>query len=161
MTHMANKKSKKASAPLPLDLVAYSRASITINKTRDLIFDQTSKTISEIKRGLPYSRFEKLRAKYNLPADKMAVIMGMPRSTLIRRKKIGVLDRVQSERVVRFDRLLTRATDVLEDRGAAFHWLNAPAKALGGETPINYADTEIGAREVEMLLGRLEYGVFT
>jgi uncharacterized protein (DUF2384 family) len=34
-------------------------------------------------------------------------------------------------------------------------------KGLGGKTPLEYADTEPGAREVEDLLGRLEHGVFS
>jgi putative toxin-antitoxin system antitoxin component (TIGR02293 family) len=40
-------------------------------------------------------------------------------------------------------------------------WLKSPQKALGGKTPLEYSDTEPGAREVEDLLGRLEHGVFS
>lgn len=117
--------------------------------------------IAEIKRGLPISSFEKLQASYDVSTDRMAEIVGIPRSTLIRRKKSGLLDRFASERVVRFARLFAIAEDVFEDRTAARNWLNQPARALGGEKPIDYADTEIGAREVENLLGRIEHGVFT
>ena len=34
-----------------------------------------------------------------------------------------------------------------------------PAWALGDVTPLQYADTELGAQEVEDLLGRIEHGV--
>ena len=34
-------------------------------------------------------------------------------------------------------------------------WLVAPAVAFHGECPLDYADTEIGAREVEALFGRI------
>jgi uncharacterized protein (DUF2384 family) len=34
------------------------------------------------------------------------------------------------------------------------------AIAFHGECPLDFADTEIGAREVEVLLGRIEHGVF-
>ena len=44
---------------------------------------------------------------------------------------------------------------------AARDWLAKPARALDGETPIEHADTEAGAREVENLIGRLEHGVYT
>ncbi len=37
----------------------------------------------------------------------------------------------------------------------------ASAPALAGRKPIEFARTEVGAREVEDLIGRLEYGVFT
>ena len=39
--------------------------------------------------------------------------------------------------------------------------LSKPVKALGMKTPLQYAATESGAREVENLLGRLEHGVFS
>jgi uncharacterized protein (DUF2384 family) len=32
---------------------------------------------------------------------------------------------------------------------------------LGGAVPLDFAKTEIGAREVENLLGRIEYGVYS
>ena len=54
-----------------------------------------------------------------------------------------------------------RATEVFEDEAAAREWLKSPAVAFGGESPLSFADTEIGAREVEILLGRLEHGVFS
>lgn len=42
---------------------------------------------------------------------------------------------------------------------AAKQWLNAPQVGLGGAVPLDYAKTEVGAHEVENLLGRIEYGV--
>ena len=35
------------------------------------------------------------------------------------------------------------------------------AVGLGGAIPLEYAETEVGAREVENLLGRIEYGVYS
>jgi putative toxin-antitoxin system antitoxin component (TIGR02293 family) len=43
----------------------------------------------------------------------------------------------------------------------ARQWLNSPQFGLGGAVPLDYAETEIGAREVENLLGRIEYGVYS
>ena len=40
-------------------------------------------------------------------------------------------------------------------------WLAAPQHGLGGAIPLDYARTEVGAREVEDLLGRIEYGVYS
>ncbi|MDQ3459226.1 MAG: MbcA/ParS/Xre antitoxin family protein [Deinococcota bacterium] len=48
--------------------------------------------------------------------------------------------------------------DALE---SAADWLRSENLSLGGRTPLEYADTEIGAREVENLLGRIEYGVYS
>ncbi len=40
------------------------------------------------------------------------------------------------------------------------HAKGRPARALDGETPLNHTDTEVGAREVEHFIGRLEHGVY-
>ena len=40
-------------------------------------------------------------------------------------------------------------------------WLASPQVGLGGAIPLEFAETEVGAREVENLLGRIEYGVYS
>jgi len=47
------------------------------------------------------------------------------------------------------------------DISAAVNWLTTPKKALNNQQPLTYSRTEIGAREVENLIGRLEHGVFS
>ena len=46
------------------------------------------------------------------------------------------------------------------DIAGAQKWLETPQPGLGGETPLDFASTEVGSREVENLIGRLEHGVF-
>ena len=53
-----------------------------------------------------------------------------------------------------------KALDVFEDTAGAEKWLKEPARGLGGAIPLRYAQTELGAREVERLLARIEHGVF-
>lgn len=65
------------------------------------------------------------------------------------------------DRVVRYARLMGLATQVLESPENARLWLSMPKKGLGGAIPLEYAETEFGAREVEDLLGRIEYGVYS
>jgi uncharacterized protein (DUF2384 family) len=40
-------------------------------------------------------------------------------------------------------------------------WLKFPQRGLGGAVPLDYAETEVGAREVDNLLGRIDYGVYS
>jgi putative toxin-antitoxin system antitoxin component (TIGR02293 family) len=54
-----------------------------------------------------------------------------------------------------------KAVEVLESVEGARRWLNAPQVGLGGAVPLEYAESELGAREVEDLLGRIEYGVYS
>jgi putative toxin-antitoxin system antitoxin component (TIGR02293 family) len=56
--------------------------------------------------------------------------------------------------------LLGLAVSALESLEAARAWLGSPQVGLGGAVPLEYAETEVGAREVEDLLGRIEFGVY-
>ena len=91
----------------------------------------------------------------------MAGLAGISGTTLTRRKRSGQLTPNESEHVLRIANLLERAAGVFEDVGDAAAWLKTPNLSLGDVTPLDYADTEIGAREVENLLGRIDYGVYS
>jgi putative toxin-antitoxin system antitoxin component (TIGR02293 family) len=117
--------------------------------------------IGRVRDGLPMAEFHALRDLLGLTEERLAGLLGMSRATLHRRKTHGTLDRAASDRLVRFARLLVRAADVLGSEKAARSWLAEPAIAFQGECPLDFADTEIGAREVEALLGRIEHGVFS
>jgi putative toxin-antitoxin system antitoxin component (TIGR02293 family) len=93
--------------------------------------------------------------------ERMAQLAGISPRTLHRRLSEPALTPDESDRVVRFLRLWLRAVDVLDGEDEARRWLAAPKSTLLGETPLDYATTEIGAQDVDDLLGRIEYGVFT
>lgn len=68
----------------------------------------------------------------------------------------------ESERLLRISRIVDQAIVLFEgDRGAALQRLGAYQPALNSQNPLELARTEIGAREVENLIGRLEHGVFS
>jgi putative toxin-antitoxin system antitoxin component (TIGR02293 family) len=117
--------------------------------------------INRVRDGLPMAEFQSLREMLGLSEERLAALLEMSRATLHRRKKSGHLDRAESDRLVRYARLFSRASEVLGGVSGARSWLAAPARAFHGECPLDYADTEIGAREVEALLGRIEHGVFS
>ncbi len=78
---------------------------------------------------------------------------------LARRKRSERLSNAESERLYRIAFLIARAVQVLGSLEGAQHWLDTGKRALGGATPLAFAKTEPGAREVEDLLGRIEYGI--
>ena len=43
----------------------------------------------------------------------------------------------------------------------AVEWLRTQNRALGGKLPMDRLDTDLGAREVEDILGRIAYGVYS
>jgi putative toxin-antitoxin system antitoxin component (TIGR02293 family) len=102
-----------------------------------------------------------LQEKLNVPMEKLASKLGISKATLHRRKRQGRLGPEESDRVLRFARLLGKAVEVFESEQNARAWLSSPQVGLGGEVPLDYAETELGAREVEDLLGRIEYGVYS
>jgi putative toxin-antitoxin system antitoxin component (TIGR02293 family) len=117
--------------------------------------------ITRVRDGLPMAEFQALCEMLGLSEERLAALLGMSRATLHRRKKTGHLDRMESDRLVRYARLFSRAATALGGAEGARSWLTSPAVAFHGERPLDYADTEIGAREVEALLGRIEHGVFS
>ena len=128
-----------------------------------LNFIKTEKSvlIKNIKKGLPISAFEKIQKELDISADTLASTVNIATRTLARRKKEGRFRSDESERVLRIASLFDRALQVLHSQNRVQLWFKSPQKGLGGQTPLEYADTEPGAREVEDLLGRLEHGVFS
>lgn len=120
-----------------------------------------SKLIQSLKVGLPVRELDDLRSNLDLPMERLVPMLGISKATLHRRKNTGRLDAAESDRVVRFARLLGRAASVMESLGDGRRWLTSPQVGLGGAIPLEYAETEVGAREVENLLGRIEYGVYS
>ncbi len=114
-----------------------------------------------LKAGLPVQELNELRGYLAMPLDKLVPILGISKATLHRRKSSGRLDVAESDRVVRYARLLGRAAVVMESLENGRRWLASPQVGLGGEVPLKFAQTEVGAREVEDLLGRIEYGVYS
>lgn len=117
--------------------------------------------IEAIRVGLPVEELDVLQEGLGVPMDKLAPRLGISRATLHRRKAQGRLGPAESDRVVRYARLLGRAVEVLEGVDPARRWLSSPQVGLGGAAPLDYAQTEVGAREVEDLLGRIEFGVYS
>jgi putative toxin-antitoxin system antitoxin component (TIGR02293 family) len=117
--------------------------------------------LRSVERGLPFSAFERLLANTSFTSDAALRLVNISPRTLTRRKREGRFQEAESDRLVRASRIFARALSLFEgDRDAAKHWLSTPQKALGGEVPSVLARTEVGALEVERLIGRIEHGVF-
>jgi len=120
-----------------------------------------AKVIKSLKDGLLVGELDVLRVNLSLPMEKLVPMLGISKATFHRRKTAGKLDTAESDRVVRFARLLGKAAAVMESLEDGRRWLKSPQVGLGGAVPLEYAETEVGAREVEDLLGRIEYGVYS
>jgi len=117
--------------------------------------------IRQIQKGLRFTELETLQHSLGMPFEQLAAKLSISRSTLQRRKSAGRLSPEESNKVVRFSRLLRQAADLFGNVEKARAWLKHPQYGLGGAVPLDYAETEVGAREVEDLLGRMKYGVYS
>ncbi len=117
--------------------------------------------IRQIQKGLRFTELETLQSTIDLPFEQLAAKLSISRSTLQRRKAAGRLSPDESDKVMRLLRLLEHATNVFGDVEKARVWLKFPQRGLGGAIPLDYAETEVGAREVDNLLGRIDYGVYS
>ncbi len=81
----------------------------------------------------------------------------VPEATYKRRS--GKLRVIESERTERLARVIASAEAVWDDQNDAREWLTTLHPELGGRAPIECALTELGARQVESLVDRLQYGL--
>jgi putative toxin-antitoxin system antitoxin component (TIGR02293 family) len=117
--------------------------------------------LEEVRHGLVFDELEALREALDLPLDRIAPKIGLSLATLHRRKASGRLTTDESDRVIRYARLIGQAVEIFGDLESARAWLAHPQRGLGQAVPLDFAETEVGAREVEALLGRIEYGVYS
>ncbi|HYV36959.1 MAG TPA: antitoxin Xre/MbcA/ParS toxin-binding domain-containing protein [Gemmataceae bacterium] len=116
---------------------------------------------AQIRSGLSFNKLADFQRTSQLPMDVIAKMVKLSKRTMVRRKKSRKLSQDESERLVRLSLVFEQATNLFDgDKAAAREWLSQPSKALGQIPPLVIAETDMGARAVERLIGQLEHGVF-
>jgi putative toxin-antitoxin system antitoxin component (TIGR02293 family) len=115
-----------------------------------------------IRRGLPAGSVTALAEKLHVGNNVLSRKLGIPQRTLTRRlSQSSLLTPAESDRTVRIARVYAHAMEMIGDENKAIEWLGTPNRALGGARPLDQLDTDLGARAVEDILGRIAYGVFS
>jgi putative toxin-antitoxin system antitoxin component (TIGR02293 family) len=115
-----------------------------------------------VREGLPAIAIAALAGKLNLANTAVSRKLGIPQRTLTRRlSQRSRLTSAESDRAVRLARVYANAVEMIGDESKAVEWLQTPNRALSGERPLDQLDTDIGARAVEDVLGRIAYGVYS
>jgi len=117
--------------------------------------------IEAITLGLPASLARELAQTMEVALDDMAGLLRLNPRTFQRRLNEGLLDLSESERLWELSRLFYRSVQVLEGEAGAVYWFKNPIQALGWATPLAYARTAVGLRELDNILGRIEHGVYS
>jgi len=114
-----------------------------------------------LRKGLPYRAVEAALVALDIPTSDVVRILHIPLRTLARRRQAArTLSTMESERFLRFIRVLARAQEVLGGRASALTWMRTANRSLGSVPPEELLDTDIGSLAVLDTLGRLEHGVY-
>jgi len=114
-----------------------------------------------LRQGLPFVALESTMAAFALSREEVAAVLDLPLRTFARRKKEQRLAADESDRLYRLTRVITHAERVFHSRVKATEWLHRPNRALNGAIPLQLLDNEIGAIQVDDVLGRIEHGVYS
>jgi putative toxin-antitoxin system antitoxin component (TIGR02293 family) len=121
-----------------------------------------ARLLRSVERGFSFDALEHFQRNLAIAPGQLLDWLQIAPRTLTRRKRYGHLLPDESDRLLRAARILGRSLELFEgDRDGAVEWLLTSQPALGGASPMDVAKTEIGAREVEDLIGRLEHGVYS
>jgi putative toxin-antitoxin system antitoxin component (TIGR02293 family) len=111
-----------------------------------------------IRQGFPPAVVEEVMQASGLTLKELAESLDLSARSLQRRRRSGRLARFESDRIYRLARIVALARQNLGSGDLALRWLKRPNRALGGSAPVAAIDTEVGARQVENVLGRIAYG---
>ena len=111
-----------------------------------------------IRDGFPPRVIEKVMRASGLTLKELASALDLSPRSLQRRRRTGRLAQYESDRLYRLARIIALADEFLGEHEKAVRWLKRPNRALGGIPPVEALDTELGARQVENILGRIAYG---
>ena len=114
-----------------------------------------------LRKGLPYSSVECVMETPGISREVLASTLQVPLRTLARRKREGTLGPGESDRLYRLARVVAHALAVFEDDKKVAAWMMRPNRALFGRFPMEVLDTDIGVQQVDDILGRIEYGVYS
>jgi putative toxin-antitoxin system antitoxin component (TIGR02293 family) len=136
--------------------------SARIGKVLGLKSMATTSLMLAAKSGLSWTSVRKFLDLTGLSQQDLAAYLVIPERTFARRRERGAFDRRESEQLLRLAEISQAALELFDgDTAAARTWLTSPVRGLGNARPIDFAQSEFGAREVRDLIGRLGDGVFS
>jgi putative toxin-antitoxin system antitoxin component (TIGR02293 family) len=109
--------------------------------------------------GLPKAALRQTASRIFMDKIEQKRLMNriVPEATFKRRR--DRLSAAESERTERVARVVANAEYVWGDRDDARRFITTPHPALRGRSPLDAAMTELGARQVEEILGKIFHGL--
>lgn len=122
------------------------------------------KLIECVEAGVSRSVVKSLPAALGATHSLLADLLDISEKSIQRLMKTSlhaVVSRQISERTVRLMQIRQKAVDVFENEEQALAWLIEPNEAFAGRSPLVHARTELGCRQIETVLDRIDHGVFS
>lgn len=117
-------------------------------------------TAQRVEEGLPVMEIVNFAKQAGFTNNELARLIQIPPRTYARRVAgKGRLKIHEGERAARLMRVFDRAKQLFVTDDNTRGWFDAKLIVLGGKTPLEFAQTEPGAREVEAIIDRIEDGV--
>lgn len=108
-----------------------------------------------------YESIKDISHRFSLDKGDVKQLFGISESTQFRYEKQNpVLKPAVADRLERFNRIYRQARELFEDENETQRWFTSPKATLGGETPLKALASDAGAKKVEEILYRAEYGIF-
>ncbi len=116
--------------------------------------------VQRVEEGLPVMDIVRFGKQAGFTNEELAKLINIPARTYARRVSEKARLKVhEGERAARLMRVFERAKRLLGTEQNTREWFSLELPALGGRTPLDFAQTEPGAREVEAIIERIEDGV--
>lgn len=117
--------------------------------------------INSARQGLPKEHLFAVAALYNVSLEELSSWLHSSYRNLQRKPDDEPLDAPKSERLLELTLLAQRGEEVLGSGRAFQQWLRAPLLALGQQAPMALLGSSLGIQQLQHVLGRLEWGVFS
>ena len=120
-----------------------------------------TRALSKIEQ-LSYQKVKQISEDYQLDRAAIRCILGISESTQFRyEKKNPILKPNLGDRWLRFEDILKQANELFTSKTETQRWLSTPKAALENQTPLEILGTNAGVRQVEQMLNRAKYGIFS
>ncbi len=129
-----------------------------VDSLNEIAADKQHKTDVSDKK---YASIKEIAKRFDLDKTEIKQLFGISESTQFRYEKQNpVLKIAIADRLERFNRIAKQALELFENEAETRRWLSTTKTALSGKTPLQALATDAGAKKVEEMLYRAEYGMF-
>lgn len=112
--------------------------------------------------GIPAREVDRALSGKRAAAMRVFILGVIPQRTFQRRVQLDQpLQVSEADAIARLLRVTAFANKVLGDEERATRWLTKPNPSLNNKIPLDMAETDVGAREVEIVLKRIAYGDYS